>query len=90
MNSLLERIRALPVHTHKSISLISMFSGAVIGWVSCQLSEDVNIVMILSLVAMIGGILWHILFVRCPHCGHHFNPRASILNYCPECGERLE
>ena len=90
MRNALERIRSLSVHTHKAISVISMIAGAVIGWISCQFSTDVNIVMILSFIAMIGGILWHIIFVRCPHCGHHFSPRASILTYCPECGKKLE
>ena len=90
MKNVFKRLRSLPVHTHKAISFISMIAGAVIGWISCQLSTDVNIVMILSFIAMIGGIVWHIDFVRCPHCGHHFNPRASISNYCPECGKKLE
>ena len=90
MRNALERIRSLSVHIHKTISFISMLSGAVIGWISCQFSDDVNIVMILSFIAMIGGIIWHIVFVRCPYCGHHFNPRASISNFCPECGKKLE
>ena len=90
MRNALDRIRSLPVHTHKAISFISMMAGAVIGWTSCQFSDDVNLVMILCFIAMIGGILWHIAFVRCPHCGHHFNPRAAISNYCPDCGKKLE
>ena len=79
MKNVFKHLRSFPVHTHKAISFISMIAGAVIG-----------ILMILSFVAIIGGIVWHIVFVRCPHCGHHFNPRASISNYCPECGKKLE
>ena len=90
MKNVLKHLQSLPVYTHKAISFISMMAGAVIGWISCQLSTNVNIVMILSFVAMIGGIVWHIVFVRCPHCGHSFSPRASISNYCPECGKKLE
>ena len=90
MGKILTYLRDLSVHTHKAISVISMIAGAVIGWISCQFSTDVNIVIILCFIAMIGGILWHIVFVRCPHCGHHFNLRASVLTYCPECGKKLE
>jgi len=86
----MKNLRNLSVRTHKAISFIAMLGGAVIGWISCQFSDDVSIVMILSFVAMIGGIVWHIVFVRCPHCGHSFNPRASISNYCPDCGKKLE
>ena len=90
MGKILTYLRDLSVHTHKAISFIAMIAGAVIGWVSCQFSDDINIVIVLCFVVMIGGILWHIVFVRCPHCGHHFNPRASISNFCPECGKKLE
>ena len=89
MKNVFKHLRSLPVHTHKAISFISMIAGAVIGWISCQFSTDVNIVMILSLIAMIGSIVWHFVFVRCPHCDHHFNPRAAIPNFCPECGKKL-
>ena len=89
MKQMLDRIRKLSVRTHEIISSVSCIVGAVVGWVSCQLSDDVTIVSILCLAAMIGGIVWHFVFVRCPHCGHHFNPRAAISNYCPECGKKL-
>ena len=89
MKQVLERIRKLSVHAHSAISFVSGIVSVVIGWVSCQFSDDVNIVMILSLIAMIGSIVWHFVFVRCPHCDHHFNPRAAIPNFCPECGKKL-
>lgn len=89
MKQLLEHIRKLSVHAHSAISLVSGIVSAVIGWVSCQLSGDVNALMILCLIVMIGSIVWHFVFVRCPHCGHHFNPRAAISNFCPECGKKL-
>lgn len=90
MKNLLEHLRAMSVHTHQLISFVSMIAGAIVGWISCQVSADVNVVMILSFIAMIGGILWHLIFVRCPYCGHHFNLRAGISNFCPNCGGNLE
>ena len=89
MKQILERIRKQSLHTHTAISFVTGIVSAVIGWVSCQLSDDVNIVTILSLIAMIGSIIWHFVFVRCPYCGHHFNPRSAIPNFCPECGKKL-
>ena len=89
MKQLLERIRKLSLRTHTVISFVSVIVSAVIGWVSCQFSDYVNIITILSLIAMIGSFVWYFVFVRCPHCGHLFNPRAAIPNFCPECGKKL-
>ena len=89
MKRILERIRKLSLHTHAAISFIAMLAGGIVGWSAVQLSDHVNFVVILSLIAMIGGIVWYFIFVRCPHCGHHLNPRAAIPNFCPECGKEL-
>ena len=90
MKNILKRLRGLPLHTHRAISFLSMLGCSVIGWIFTQLSERMNFALVICFIGLIGGIVWHIIFVRCPHCGHHFNPRASISNFCPECGKRLE
>ena len=89
LKQVLERIRKLSLRTHVAIFFVSGIVSAVIGWVSCQLTDHVNIITILSLIAMIGSIVWYFVFVRCPHCRHLFNPRAAIPNFCPECGKKL-
>ncbi len=85
----MNKLRKLSVHTHKAISLITMLTCSVLGMICSQFSPWLDLGMILSFIGLIGGIVWHIVFVRCPHCGHHFNPRASISNFCPACGKKL-
>ena len=88
MKDILKRIHSLPPQTHKAISFLSILGAAVIGWIFAQF--DVDFAMILCLIVMIGGIVWYIAFVRCPHCGSMLNWRAVVPNFCPECGKKLE
>ena len=90
MKNILKRLRSLPLHTHRGISFVSMLGGSILGWICTQFSARLNLLLVICFIGLIGGIVWHIVFVRCPHCGHHFNPRASISNFCPDCGGKLE
>lgn len=87
MKDVIKRLRNLSLQTHQAISSISMLGGGIAGWIFTQFNTVFGIA--LCATAFIGGIVWHIIFVRCPHCGHHFNPRATISNFCPECGKKL-
>ncbi len=41
-------------------------------------------------VVSLGGLIWGILSIRCPHCGGFLPLRDWFLEYCPRCGENLE
>lgn len=90
MKSIFDRLRALPLRTHKTISFLSILGCSILGWILTQISSHTNFALIICFIGLTGGIIWHIVFVRCPHCGHHFNLRTAISNFCPECGEKLE
>jgi hypothetical protein len=38
---------------------------------------------------MVSGVVFGLLFLRCPHCGSLLNLRGLSPDYCPHCGERL-
>ena len=84
-----EKIKNLPLGTHFLIYLIAFLGGCAIGWIGCQLPGDgMNILLLLGMIMIIVGILWWILFLKCPHCGKHL--RLWVMhNHCPGCGEKL-
>lgn len=45
-----------------------------------------------GLVVMFVGLLFGVLFVRCPHCGVPLTRGRlpSVPDYCPYCGEKLK
>lgn len=84
---MLEKLKKLPIATHFRIQIGIMVAGIFIGAVSSQF--DFTIGTIIGFVLMIGSFVWHGVFLRCPHCGHHFHFRQAIPKFCPNCGKQV-
>ena len=82
-----EKLKNLPITTHSVIRLVVWFAGIFIGLVCSQFEWLPGSVV--GLILMLGGFLWHYLFLRCPHCRHIFNLRSPIPHYCPNCGKQI-
>lgn len=41
----------------------------------------------LGILVMLGGVVFHLIFYRCPHCGKFLD--RSTGDYCPYCGQRV-
>lgn len=89
---MIEKIKALSLHTHFRIRTAAMLAGIFITLISYPSSQrgSLNIGILAGLVLMFSSILWHILFVRCPHCGSHFQLRGGIPKFCPYCGKVID
>ena len=87
MKDMIKRLRGLSLQVHRTVSTVAILASGIIGWICTQFDAIFGVV--LCAIVLVGSIAWDIVFVRCPHCGHHFNPRALIPNFCPECGEKL-
>ena len=86
----MKKLKSLPLITHLRIVMALTVAGCTIGLIGAQFgSGDFNVGMVLGLILLFGGITWHIVFMRCPHCGHHLNPRTGLSNFCPDCGKKL-
>ena len=85
---MIKKLKKLPIATHSAIRLICWVSGVFIGLVCSQFEWVPG--MVVGLILMLGGIVWHVVFLRCPHCGHLFHFRQAIPIYCPNCGKKLE
>jgi len=76
----------LPPRTSRTISASSSIAGAVIGGIGAL--ANVLAMVIIGVVLLIGGIIFHIITYRCPHCGCFLD--RSRGEYCPHCGEKLD
>ncbi len=84
---MIDKLKKLPITTHSVIRLVCWFSGIFIGLVCSQFDWLPG--MTVGLVLMLGGFLWHLLFLRCPHCHQTFHVRQPIPKYCPNCGKQV-
>ena len=85
----MKMIKNLPLTTHWIIHLISLMVGGVVGLISSQFSVDINIGMIVGFILIIISLVWQIIFLKCPHCGHHFHLKRPITPHCPNCGKKI-
>ena len=88
----MEKLKNLPLSTHWKIHLILLGAGIFVGLVFGQLFSATilgGIFMNVGFAVMIAGIVWQILFLKCPHCGYHFHLRRPLSNFCPDCGKAI-
>lgn len=85
----MEKLKSLPLTMHWIIHLISFIAGAFVGLVSSQFTVNVNIGMIVGFILIILSFVWQMVFLKCPHCGHHFHLRQPVTPHCPICGEKI-
>ena len=88
---MLNKLRELPIHTHFKIRTGLMIVGLIISLIFRSSARfAMNAGMYIGLILMFGGIIWHILFIRYPHCGGLFRLRGGIPKHCPECGKYID
>lgn len=88
---MMKKLSELSLHTHFSIRTVIVVIGVIITLISQSSSRnEINAGMIVGLILIVCGILWHILFVRCPHCGSHLSLKQALPKYCPWCGKHID
>lgn len=77
---------------HLYISWIIMGIGALLALVGAMttLEYRVNLCLILGLVVIVGGIVYHLMMVRCPNCGHSLAGYRPLPKVCPKCERSFE
>lgn len=84
---MIEKLKKLPISTHSTIHTVSLLAGVFIAVVSSQFPWVPG--MVIGMILMLGGLVWHFVFLRCPHCGHHFHIHQAMPKYCPNCGKQV-
>ena len=88
---MLKKFRELSLHAHFRIHTGMILVGLPIFLIARSSSHgSINAGMWIGLILMAGSILWHLLFVRCPHCGSPFRLQGGIPKHCPECGKYID
>ena len=82
----------LPFRTRLKIHYLLMVSGAVVTMAGCHISANLQLhpVAWLGILVMATGLVWRILYIKCPHCGDGLYQSRSISRYCPNCGKPLD
>ena len=86
------KIQSLSFKTKLNIHYIFCGFGAVITMAGCYISEPFQLHFIawIGLALIAAGLIFRILYIKCPHCGDGLYQQRVELKYCPNCGKELE
>lgn len=86
---MIEYLFTLPLKTHVRIRFIIGVVALVCVIAGLYLFFPRLMVLLwIGFALLVVGIIWGLVFIRCPHCGRGLFPR-SVTPYCPYCGEQV-
>ena len=68
------------------LTTVIMLAGALVGCVGAYINLTVTLI---GAAMMVGGLMLHLRWYRCPHCGASLG-RNGIPRFCPNCGETID
>lgn len=79
----------------RKVITILLSVGVVAAFIAICFSDYSTIVFtvffLLSVAALIGSMIYTLLYWRCPHCREFMPTRTlDIPTYCPHCGKKLD
>ena len=88
---MLKKIRKLSLRAHFMVrSVITVIGLILILIFQSSNRNGLSTGALIGLVLIIIGIVWHVCFVRCPHCGSLFSLKRVLPKYCPWCGKYID
>lgn len=71
-----------------------VIAGAVLVWIGLDLGMRIgfsgNVIALIGLAAMLGGVVQALIFCRCPKCGALLKIRGKKPSCCHGCGNKLD
>lgn len=78
--------------TNSTISWIILGAGAVLAIVGAMTAHEykVNLCLLGGVFVIFVGIAYHLIWVRCPHCGQLLAGYRPLPKECPKCHKPFE
>ena len=73
-------------------SWIILGIGALLAVIGAMTAQDyrINLLLITGGAIVVVGIVYHLVMVRCPYCGHSLAGYRPLPDQCPECHKTFE
>ena len=74
------------------ISWIILGIGALLAVIGALTTQEyrVNLCLIIGGLIVVAGIDYHLVWVRCPYCGHSLAGYRPLPDQCPKCHNTFE
>lgn len=73
------------------VSWLILGMGASLAVISAMTTKEyrVNLCLLIGALVIVGGIVYHLIMVRCPYCGHSLAGYRPIPEKCPKCHKQF-
>lgn len=87
-----EKLEALPFKTKMNLLYLLCGIGSMITIAGCAMSKNytLHFVAWLGIAMIAAGLVFRILYIKCPHCGDGLYRQRNYLSRCRNCGKKLE
>ena len=74
------------------ISWIILGIGALFAVIGAMITQEyrVNLFLIIGGLIVVVGMVYHLVWVRCPYCGHSLAGYSPLPDECPKCHNTFE
>lgn len=74
---------------HRFFIMCGAFVAGILIALLCELWPALSVLIPIGALLPLGGVIWGVISIRCPHCGA-FLFRCYFTLYCPHCGKDLD
>ena len=66
--------------------------GALLVVIGAMTSQEykMNLCLVVGFLVIVGGIIYHLVMVRCPYCDHSLAGYRPLPKECPKCHKTFE
>lgn len=84
-------MKKLTLKQHWLVATVLMYAGLIVSTydILTNFTEWNWTAMIIAFALVIGGYIYHLIFVKCPHCGARLPSKTKFPEECDKCGKSL-
>lgn len=84
-------MKKLTFKQHVAIYSGLFIAGVVLALISyvCSKPLQPHFTLWLAIACIFAGVVWRVIFIKCPHCGDGLYGSRVIPKHCPNCGKDL-
>ena len=77
---------------HAAISCLILVTGILLAVIGAMTTKEykINLCLLIGAIVVIGGIVYHLIMMKCPYCGCSLVGYRPIPKECPKCHKKFE
>ena len=86
-------LKSLSLKQHNTVANCFCVGGLVVFLLNYVLARESIALLLIALFLMLSGLIYGLIFMRCPYCGHsliNYGRYRKLPDYCADCGHKID